>query len=124
VAEETHWKTWKFKDIITSAFEDESLRLRKELASFEEKFNHQDRLYAAVKSELDTERAHKATLEKALENAYSLIKRGDKEASNLRRLLRGLYRQKDYLNDYIKKIRGSAPSIQDNQSGNFIKNAF
>jgi chromosome segregation ATPase len=118
VAEEAHWKTWKFKDIITSAMEEESLRLRKELASFEEKFTHQQRLHEAVKSELETERAHKATLQQALENAYSLIRKGDKEASNLRRLLRDLYRQRDRLNNYIQQIRGSAQPPFDSQSGN------
>ena len=117
VAEETHWKTWKFKDIITEAFEADSLRLRKDLASFEEKFSHQERLHVAVKSELDTERAHKATLQKALENAHNLVKKSEKEASHLRKLLRDLYRQKDRLKVYVQRLGGSVTSVHDDQSG-------
>lgn len=117
VAEETHWKTWKFKDIITTAYEDESLRLRKELAGFEEKSRHQDRLHEAVKSELDTERSHKATLQKALENANSLVQKGEKEAAHLRKLLRSLYRQRDSLRRSVQKLRGSGPSIHEDLSG-------
>jgi hypothetical protein len=117
VAEETHWKTWKFKEIICEAVEQDNLRLRKDLASFEEKSNHQERLHAAMKSELETERAHKGTLQKALENAYSFIKTRDGEAANFKKMLRAVCRQRDRLKNIVKSMRGSTVSVNDNLSG-------
>lgn len=121
VAEEAHWKTWKFKEIITEAMEHENLRIRKELANFEEKYSHQERLHKAVISELETERAHKADLHKALENAYSFIKIRDKEIGNLEKSFRALVRQRDRLKNHLKLRDSSAPSLKDTQSSTLLK---
>lgn len=117
VAEDTHWKAWKFKEIITDAMEQDSLRARKDLASFEEKYVHLERLHNAVKSELETDRAHKADVQKALEKSYSFIKTRDKEVENLRKALRAVVRQKDRLKNTLKRYRDSGGSVMDNQSG-------
>jgi chromosome segregation ATPase len=117
VAEDTHWKSWKFKEIITGAMEQDNLRIRKEIASFEEKYTHLERLHNAVKSELETDRSHKADLQKALDNSYSFIKIREKEVDNLKKALRAVVRQKDRLKNILKRYRGSGGSVMDNQSG-------
>jgi len=123
VAQDAHWKTWKFKEIITDAMEQDNLRIRKELANFEEKYSHQQRLHEAVLSELETERGHKIDLQKALENAYNFIKVRDKEITALEKALRALVRQRDRLKNCLWQFQGSAaPSIRDNQSSDFSCN--
>ncbi len=118
VAEDTHWKAWKFKEIITEAMEQDNLRIRKEIASFEEKYTHLERLHNSLKSELETDRAHKADLQKALDNSYNFIKTREKEVENLRKALRAVVRQKDRLKNTLKRYRGSGGgSVMDNQSG-------
>lgn len=117
-AEETHWKAWKFKEIITEAMEQDNLRIRKEIASFEEKYTHLERLHKSVKSELQTEKVHKADLQKALENSYSFIKTREKEVDSLKKTLQSVIRQKDRLKNTLKHYRGSGrESVMDNQSG-------
>lgn len=115
VAEEANWKTWKFKDIISGEMEAENLGFRKEIANFETKFNDQDRLHESVISELETERAHKATLQKTLEGTYTIIRSRDKEINNLKKATRGLLRQRDRLRNYLRQSRGS--TAMDMQSG-------
>jgi len=118
VAEDAHWKTWKFKEIITEAMEHENLRIRKDLASFEEKYTHQERLHTAVLSELELERAHKADLQKALENTYDSIKTRDQEIGNLEKALRHVIRQKDRLKNCLRQLREpAAPVLRDDESG-------
>jgi chromosome segregation ATPase len=121
VAEDAHWKSWKFKEIITEAMEHENLRIRKELASFEEKYSHQERLHKAVLSELESERTHKADQQKALENAYDFIKIRDKEIGNLEKALRSLIRQRDRFKNRLRQFRGPAvPILRDDESGRVI----
>jgi chromosome segregation ATPase len=121
VAEDAHWKTWKFKEIITEAMEHENLRIRKELASFEEKYSHQERLHKAVLSELESERTHKADQQKALESAYDFIKIRDKEIGNLEKALRSLIRQRDRFKNRLRQFRGpAAPILRDDESGRVI----
>jgi chromosome segregation ATPase len=117
VAEDAHWKSWKFKEIITGAMEQDNLRIRKEIASFEEKYTHLERLHNAVKSELETDRSHKADLQKALDNSYSFIKTREKEVDNLKKALRAVVRQKDRLKNILQRHRGFGGSVMDNQSG-------
>lgn len=118
VAEDTHWKAWRFKEIITEAMEQDNLRIRKELAGFEERYAHLERLHMAVKSELETDRAHKGDLQKALDNSYIFLKTREKEVDNLRKALRAVVRQKDRLKNTLKRYRGSGgESVMDNQSG-------
>jgi len=117
VAEEAHWKTWKFKDIITSAMEEENLRIRKDLANFDERFNHQERILQAVKSELETERAHKLTIQTSLDSAYSFIKVREKEMATLRRKLRSLYQENDRLRARITDFHASGGHGHAYESG-------
>jgi len=113
VAEESHWKLWKFKDIITEAMEEDNLRLRKELAAFEERFGHQQRLHESLKAELESERAHKSTLEKALQSSYSFVKSREREIANLQKAIRDLCRKRDRMKNYVKQIQGSRRSMVD-----------
>lgn len=113
VAEESHWKLWKFKDIITDAMEEDNLRLRKDLAAFEERFSHQQRLHESLKAELESERAHKCTLEKALQNSYSFVKSREREIANLQKAIRELCRKRDQMKNYVKQIQGSRRSMVD-----------
>lgn len=125
VAEDAHWKTWKFKEIITEAMEHDNLRIRKELASFEEKCSHQERLHDAVLSELELERTHKVDLQKALESAYESSKIRDKEIGNLEKALRALMRQRDRLKNRLRQFRGPAtPILRDDESGKVILEPF
>ena len=113
VAEESHWKLWKFKDIISDAVEEDNLRLRKDIAAFEERFSHQQRLHESLKAELESERAHKCTLEKALQNSYSFVKSREKEITNLQRAIRDLCRKRDRMKNYVKQMQGSRRSMVD-----------
>jgi len=113
VAEESHWKLWKFKDIITNAMEEDNLRLRKDLAAFEERFTHQQRLHESLKAELESERAHKCTLEKALQNSYSFVKSREREIATLQKAIRDLCRKRDRMKNYVKQIQGSRRSMID-----------
>jgi predicted RNase H-like nuclease (RuvC/YqgF family) len=117
VAEDSNWKSWKFKEIISDAMEAENLRLRKEMTNFENRFNDQERLHKAVISELETERAHKATTQKTLEAAYTIIKSRDKEIRELKRALRALSRDRDHLKNCLRQFRGSHASAMDIKSG-------
>lgn len=113
VAEESHWKLWKFKDIITDAMEEDNLRLRKDVAAFEERLTHQQRLHESLKAELESERAHKCTLEKALQNSYSFVKSREREIANLQKAIRELCRKRDQMKNYVKQIQGSRRSMVD-----------
>lgn len=97
VAEESHWKTWKFKDVITEAMEAENLQLRKKVESFEERYSHQERVHEAVKSELKSHKAHLTTLQKALEHANSLLKARDLE-------LRESHRKYDAVKERLDRL--------------------
>jgi septal ring factor EnvC (AmiA/AmiB activator) len=117
VAEETQWKTWKFKEIITKAMEDENLRLRKEIASFEAKFSNQDRIHAALTSTLDTVQAHNQTLKNAVESAEKLTAVYASEVSKLKKLLRTVYRQNDLLKRNIGLKQGNHLKVPEPESG-------
>jgi hypothetical protein len=95
VAEETHWKTWKFKDIVSDTVEADNLRVRKELAAMQEKFSHHEKLHECVKAELETERAHKATLQKSLDAAYAFIKNTQRDTVKTNKILAAVTRQRD-----------------------------
>lgn len=117
VAEESHWKTWKFKDVITDAMEEENLRLRKLVASFEERFNHQDRVHEAVKSELNSQKAHRNTLQNALENANTLVKSREFEISHSAKLLRDAYRKCDELKERLRQYEANDSTVHGGGSG-------
>lgn len=117
VAEESHWKTWKFKEVITDAMETENLRLRKQVASFEERFNHQDRVHEAVKSELNSQKAHRDTLQSALENANTLVKSREFEILHHAKLLRDAYRKCDELKERLKQYEFSESTVHGGGSG-------
>ena len=93
--------------------EEDNLRLRKDLALFEERFNYQQRLHESLKAELDSERAHKCTLEKAVQNSYSFVKSREREISTLQKAIRELCRKRDRMKDYVKQMRGSRRSAID-----------
>jgi hypothetical protein len=120
MAEETQWKTWKFKDIITKAMEDDNLRLRKENAGFEEKFSNQERTHTAVRTSLETLQEHNQTLKKALENAEKLAAVGASEISNLKKLLRAAYRQNDLLKRNMGMLHGNQLKVPEPEPGSFF----
>jgi len=103
VAEETHWKAWKFKEIVSEAVEQDNLRVRKELATMQEKFSHHERLHECVKAELDTEREHKVTLQKSLETAYAFIKSTQQDATKTNRILAAVTRQRDRYKNILRQ---------------------
>ncbi len=124
VAEESHWKTWKFKDVITDAMEEENLRLRKLVASFEERFNHQDRVHEAVKSELDSQKAHRNTLQNALENANTLVKSREFEILHHAKLLRNAYRKCDELKERLSQYEANDSTAHGDGSGTSLSFSF
>lgn len=107
VAEESHWKLWKYKDIISKEVEDDHLRLRRELGNFQEKFRQQERLYKAVKAELATERAAKSALQKALDSATEQLEQSTKRRKMITDLARDLYRRNKSAKQRIKRLRES-----------------
>ena len=110
VAEETHWKSWKFKEIVSDAVEQDNLRVRKELATMQEKFSHQERLHDCVKAELETEREHKLTLQKSLDTAYAFIKSTQQDAAKTARILAAVMRQRDRYRTILREY-GQSTSI-------------
>ena len=114
VAEETHWKTWKFKEIITEAMEKENLDFRKQLAGCQEKAQQQDRLHDAVKSELATLTSYNATLTKALDAAQLSLKKAERETAHMRKMLRGVIRQND---SFKRKLQEGPRSFREDMSG-------
>jgi hypothetical protein len=120
MAEETQWKTWKFKDIITKAMEDDNLRLRKENSGFEEKFSNQERTHSAVRTNLETLQEHNQTLKKAHENVEKLATVQASEISNLKKLLRATYRQNDLLKRNMGMIHGNQLKVPEPESGSFF----
>jgi predicted RNase H-like nuclease (RuvC/YqgF family) len=117
VAEESHWKTWKFKEVITEAVEAENLQLRKKVESFEERYSHQDRVHEAVKSELKSQKAHLTTLQKALEHANSLVRSRDSELAHRDNLLRDAYHQNDMLKERLGQFETNDFTIYGGDSG-------
>jgi len=110
VAEETHWKTWKFKEIVSGAVEQDNLRVRKELATMQEKFSHHERLHECVKAELETEREHKVTLQKSLDTAYAFIKSTQQDAAKTNKILAAVTRQRDRYRNIVRQC-GQSTSI-------------
>jgi DNA anti-recombination protein RmuC len=108
VAEEAHWKTWKFKEIVSDAVEQDNLRVRKELAAMQEKFSHHERLHECVKTELETEREHRGTLQKSLDTAYAFIRSTQSDATKTTKILGAVTRQRDRYKNIVRQFGQSA----------------
>jgi hypothetical protein len=117
VAEETQWKQWKFKDILNQAVEDDSIRLRRALANFEEKMNQQDRLHTAVKAELAAEREQKFTIQTSLDYANEIIKRKENDLEKLEIVAKQLYHRNAQLKRRLKKLKERTTEGSDSESG-------
>lgn len=96
--------------------ENQNLELRKKFAACEEKVHYQERLFESVKSELMSMTAHKTTLAKALDNANNSLKKADREADRLTKMLQRVIHQKEH---FEKKLLESGTVIHGDQSGLF-----
>ena len=95
LSDETHWKQWKFKDIINSKVEQENLDLRRELDGYEKKFTDQARLHEAVK-------AHNTTLEQNLTSVNAILK--------------GVVQQKTYWQNRAMNLRREIQNVPEDET--------
>jgi uncharacterized membrane protein len=113
VAEDTNWKMFKFKDIISEYVDEENLALRKQLASFEERDNNRQKILDAIKLELDTVTAHNATLQMAMKNLNALLQTRDQELEKAKIALQRIYRKFDKMKEHTQ---GKEPLVVEADS--------
>ena len=123
VADDSHWKTWKFKDVISDTVEAENLQLRKKVEGFEEKYSHQERVHDVLKSELSAQKAHLTTLQKLIDTSNAYLRSRESELRNRENLLQDAHRKCEFLTERLQQYEAIDPSMYGNDSGKHHQSA-
>src|SRR5579859_2474746 len=118
VVEDTNWKTYYFKEIISEHVEEENLSLRKSLGGFEERINNLQTLHEVVKSELAEVKKTNSIITSALDTANQLVKSRTAEKDSYKKLLREMYRKYDDLKGVADSGEPSVSPLEETAHGN------